>query len=54
MRLFFEPCGPVVRYSEGTFSVNDLNPEVKAAWRMSRIEMVRFGLRCLISAVWAR
>lgn len=47
MKLFYCPAGPLVTYREGTLKVSDLNPEVATQWRMSRWEMLRFGLRCL-------
>ena len=31
--------------------IDDLNPDVKTRWRMSRMEMLRLGLRCIWSAV---
>lgn len=54
MTLFSHPTGPLVYYTGTTFGVEDLNPEGRMRWRMSRMEMLRFGLRCLIAAVRAR
>ena len=50
--LFFDPCGPMVRYSVvgKCLEVSNLNPQVLTAWRMSRWEMLVFGLRCIVAA----
>jgi hypothetical protein len=49
MTLFWDPTGPLVYYTGGTFGVEDLNPSGRMRWRMSRWEMLCMGLRC----VWA-
>jgi hypothetical protein len=37
--------------NSGMFEVEDLNPEVKTRWVMSRYEMLRLGVRCIWAAV---
>lgn len=54
MRLFFQKCGPMIFYQNGMLVTEDLNPQVRVHWRMSRIDMVRLGLRCIIAAALAR
>jgi hypothetical protein len=51
MTLYYCPCGPLIRYGNGLLQIQDLNPEVKTQWRMSRSEMLRFGWRCLVAAI---
>lgn len=51
MTLFISPEGPLIQYANGVLHINDLNPEVKTKWRMSRGEMIAFGFRCLLSAL---
>jgi hypothetical protein len=50
--LFFDKTGPLVQYSiDGVLSIEDLNPEVKTQWRMSRRELFVFGWRCIRAAM---
>lgn len=51
MTLFSHETGPLVYYTGGTFGVEDLNPEGRMRWRMSRKEMLSFGWRCIIAAL---
>ena len=51
MTLYWDHTGPLVKYFDGTLYIEDLNPEVKTKWRMSKSEMVWFGLRCLVSVL---
>jgi hypothetical protein len=51
MTLFWNQTGPLLRYSDGMLYVEDLNPEVKTSWRMSRKEMLKLGYRCIIAAL---
>jgi len=51
MTLFFDPCGPMVKYDHGVLLIEDLNPDAKLRWRMSKVELLRFGWRCIIAAV---
>lgn len=51
MTLFWHETGPLIRYRDGLLHVEDLNPEVKTQWRMSRWEMLRLGWRCIRAAI---
>jgi hypothetical protein len=51
MKLFFDPTGPLLRYKHGTLYIDDLNPEITIQWRMSRFEMFKVGLRCMVAAL---
>lgn len=54
--LFMDHSGPMLRYElprpdleeeYGNLHINDLNPEMHVAWRMTRWEMFKLGLKCL-------
>ena len=47
--LYIDQTGPLVRYDGELLHISDLNPEIETRWRMSRLEMLRFGIR----AAWA-
>lgn len=51
--LLFDPTGPLVRYwtRDNMLQICDLNPETELRWRMTRWELLRFGLRCMWRAV---
>lgn len=49
--LYWHNTGPLIRYSGGTLHIEDLNPEVKTQWRMSRWEMFALGCRCIRAAL---
>jgi hypothetical protein len=51
MTLFWHPTGPLLRYSGGVLLIEDLNPELRTRWRMSRLEMLRLGWRCIAAAL---
>jgi hypothetical protein len=51
MTLFYVPSGPLVRYGKGILQIQNLNPEIKTQWRMSRLEMLSFGMRVLYAAL---
>ena len=44
--------GPLVRYDGKFLRIEDINPEIKITWAMTRWELVRFGLRCIRVALW--
>ena len=50
--LFYDPCGPLVRYGNGVLQIQDLNPEVRTQWRMSRLELLKFSWCCAVAAIW--
>lgn len=51
--IFFDATGPMVQYeaSKSLLHIADLNPEMKTQWRMSRVEMLKFGWRCIRAAL---
>lgn len=51
MTLFWHQSGPLLRYRNGMLEVEDLNPEIKTKWTMSRWEMILLGLRCIRSSI---
>ena len=51
MILFLAPEGPKMSYDNGMLVMEDLNPEQKMTWRMSRGDMVRLALKCLRCAI---
>lgn len=51
MTLFMHPTGPLLQYADGTLHIADLNPEIKTQWRMSRMEMLRLGWRCILASL---
>ncbi len=51
--LYWHPTGPLVNFVAGMFRVSDLNPEKHIQWRMSRLEMFKFGLRCIVASLRA-
>jgi hypothetical protein len=40
----------MLMYLGGFLEIADLNPEVKAHWRMSRMDMLKLGWRCIVAA----
>jgi hypothetical protein len=52
MTIFLDHCGPLLRYENGVLRVEDLNPEIKTRWRLSRAERVMIGLRFIVSAIY--
>ena len=51
MTLFWDQTGPLIVYKGETLYVDDLNPEISTIFRMSRKEMLMFGLRCIAAAL---
>lgn len=49
--LFMHWTGPLVEYEDGTLYIESLNPQVRTKWRMSRMEMLRFGARAMIAGL---
>lgn len=54
MTLFWHCTGPLMRYVDGFLHVEALNPEVKTKWRMSRMEMLGLGWKCVVAAMRGR
>ena len=51
MILHWHPTGLRVAYVREFFEVHDLNPETKIRTRVSRLEMLRVGLRCIAAGI---
>jgi len=51
MTIFWNHTGPFLRYENGLLRVEDLNPEIKTRWRMTRGERFLTGLRFVVSAL---
>jgi hypothetical protein len=54
--LFWHHTGPLLKYergthNDGTLHVEDLNPQIKTKWRVSRTEMFKLGARCIWAAL---
>jgi hypothetical protein len=49
--LFFDQSGPLIRYADRTLYIEDINPEVKIKWSITRGEMFKLGLRCIRAAL---
>lgn len=51
MTLFWDGAGPLLKYTNGVLHIEDLNPEAKLRWRMSRLEMFRLGWHCITASL---
>jgi len=49
--IFFCQSGPLMKYVNGSLHIADLNPAAVLHWRMTRMEMLRVGLRCILAAI---
>lgn len=54
MRLYMHETGPLLEYRKGMLHVEDLNPHVQTRWCMSRLEMLKTGLRFMLAAISRR
>lgn len=51
--IYMHPTGPMMRVdSNHVLHIEDLNPEIKTRWRMSRWELVSIGWGLIMSAVF--
>jgi len=53
MRIYLHNTGPLIAYDGRDLQIEDLNPEQKMKWRISRFSLIRIGFACLVAAVWA-
>ena len=51
MTIFWCPSGPLLSYENGTLTIEDLNPEIKTKWQMSRTELLKIGYRFIKAAL---
>jgi len=49
--IYWHKTGPLIRYEKDMLTIEDLNPQIKTRWGVSRSEMVRIGLRCIGAAI---
>ena len=49
--LFWHPAGPLLKYGDNMLHIEDLNPQIKTQWRMSRTELFVLGWRCIAAAM---
>lgn len=54
MILFIDETGPLIKYESDMLTIEDLNPQTMIRWKMSRLEMLKLGWRCLKAAVFAK
>lgn len=51
MTIFSDNSGPLMQYANGALVIEDLNPQMKTTWAMSRMEMLIVGLRFIKAAI---
>jgi hypothetical protein len=51
MTLFMDNTGPLLKYANGILYIEDLNPETRRRWRMSRLEMFMLGWCCVVASL---
>jgi hypothetical protein len=51
--LFSDHAGPRIRYIEGLLVIENLNPQIRTQWVMSRREMFGLAWRCFCAALRA-
>ena len=51
MTIFWAPWGALLRYTDGALHIEDLNPEVKRAWVLTRWERLRIGAGFILAAL---
>lgn len=49
--LYWHPTGPKISYSDGLLIVEDLNPDAKIQFLMSRWDMIKLAWQCLRTAI---
>jgi hypothetical protein len=54
MTIYWDKTGPAIRYDGSLLVIEDLNPEMRTQWRMSRWEMLRTGWRFILAARHSR
>ena len=50
MTIFWAPWGPLMKWVDGALHIEDLNPELKTKWVLTRLERAKIGARFLLSA----
>jgi hypothetical protein len=52
--LFWASWGPMISYRRGTFAVEDLNPQARIKFNLTRGEVWRMGWRCIWASITDR
>ena len=53
MTIFWANWGPLIKYErDGLLRIEDLNPEIKTKWRLTRRERLLIGIRFLWSSLY--
>ena len=52
--IHFHATGPLIKYGDGVLYVEDLNPEIKTKWRMSRLDLLRMAWRSFVACLKAK
>lgn len=51
--LYMHPTGPMMRVdSEHVLHIEDLNPEIRTRWKMSRWELLALGWNMMMAAIF--
>lgn len=53
MTVFFKNSGPMIKYGKDVLLIEDLNPEAKLTWYVSKLEAIHLGLRLILAALIA-
>jgi len=53
-RIFHDATGPMMIYTHGCLYIQDLNPECRMRWRLSRSELLHLGWRMMWIALFRR
>lgn len=51
MTIFWKEWGPLVKWDGDALTIEDLNPEIKTTWVLSRLELLSFGLKMVAAAL---
>jgi hypothetical protein len=54
MTLYWHPTGPRLSFKDRTFTIEDLNPEVRIDWAIGRWQLCKIGINCIIAAMRER
>lgn len=49
MIIYWHKTGPLLVYQNGVLHIEDLNPELKTKWALTRLERFGIGIRFLLS-----
>jgi hypothetical protein len=52
--IYWHWTGPLMKVENDLLTIENLNPEVKTKWRMSRLEMLRTAWWLMIAAIFQK